>query len=70
MPNVMLLEDGAFGGMLSHGGGALISGICVPIKETPGSSSAPFRQVRTQSESADHESGSGSNTHDLSAPEL
>lgn len=58
-PRLMALEDGAFGGMLGHGGGTLMNGICVLIKEIPESSFAPLHCVRTQQEGAGYESGSG-----------
>ena len=41
MPNVMVLEGGAFGRWLGHEGGALMNAISALIKETPKSSLAP-----------------------------
>ena len=41
IPNGMVLAGGAFGRWLGHGGGALMNGIKVPVKEAPESSLAP-----------------------------
>ena len=43
----MVLEDGAFGRWLGHGGGALMNGISDLISETLESPFTPFLYVRT-----------------------
>jgi len=46
----MVFGGGAFARCLGHEGGALMNGILALIKETPESSLAPFRHMKTQQE--------------------
>lgn len=69
MPNMKILEDGAFGKQLGHEGKALRNGIGALIKEIPESSLALFHHIRVWQEVSILQPGSGfsPNTKSVSA---
>lgn len=67
IPNVMKLEEGAFGMSLDHYRGALMKGISALAEENPLSSPTPSAICRQNEKRPSYEPGSGSSPDTASA---
>ena len=70
IPNAIVFESGVLGRWLGHEGGALMNGISVLIKETPGKFPPTVCPMRTQGEKAIYEQGSRFSPDNRSASTL